>query len=161
MIPLPLAVALLTSPAVTQANLHHLKPIVVVLAESWELIDPSERGCVELETIRRRMVELQGAPMSWERWRFPDAKTCRHAIAVNQAFYADAELASRAFPDDVPLVELVWDIYSRRIAWEKARDVWGWPNVVTTRQRLWELRRQLGDQAFYLGALPEPGPWGM
>lgn len=170
-----LALVLLTAPpeAPVPDNVAALFPVVQpalqALAIQWEILDQREVRYIlsrpedfkaDLDLLRHRYRDLDGAPPLEDSLRFPDRETAGDLLAFNRAYRQHLgnrqtlELSHRgALRTAVQETEFLYQV------WDTVRDArCEYYYVTVRRQALKKLRQLLGDDAYYSGQLPPAVP---
>lgn len=156
------ALAILTSDGpVSDAEIRLFRPAIPAVAEAAEISDPRERYILAspqegLETLRSRWVAFHDTPRIHEASRFPDRHFISEHLAINRHrrgwLVKLGEINSlwrEQAAGEIEALDFEYEI------WDNARDAqqdayW----IATRRQALANLRRLIGDIAFYSGRLP-------
>lgn len=138
-----------------------LRADILTLCVDAEVLDSSGEMArpPDLDTLRRRLVELHGAPLVGEAARFPGLDTIYNAQQLNRAARRrlEARLAIDCFNED----GIRWAIAEcerRHCIWSALWDAQSSGYVVPRRHALALLRDLVGAPAFYSGAIPGPVP---
>jgi hypothetical protein len=170
-----LAITLLTAPEGALAwqqpppCYDALRPNLQKLAIEWEIMDPRESRYVlaraedfqaDLKLLRRRFRSLRGAPALSEGLRFPDRHMVNDLLAFNRTYrqYLTArQHVDLVHGDEVRTALCETDqLYQ---VWDAVRDArCNYYYVTVRRQALKQLRKLIGDEAFYRGTLPPHVP---
>jgi hypothetical protein len=146
-----------------------VRPAVQQLALAWEVLDPREVKYVlsrpedfsgDLRLLRRRCAELADAPPLHDALRFPDRSLVNDLLTFNRTYKQNVDLMlaldrSRA----AELQEVLAESERLYQVWDLVRDSrCDYYYITVRRQALKKLRDQLGDEAYYSGALPPHVP---
>ena len=138
-------------------------------AVSAELLDRREMRYVlskpedfaaDLNLLRRRNFDLCDSPCVVDSQRFPDRATVNDVLMFNRAYHTNLENMQALSP----VYSLELQRISRRTdelyaVWDAVRDSrCEYFYVTVRRQALKRLREQIGDEAYFLGAMPSPVP---
>jgi hypothetical protein len=166
-----LAAALLTAPVGTpeQTPTEELWPVVRdavhKTAIEWELMDPRETRYVmatrddfdaDLNMLRKRYVDLAGAPKLSECQRLPDRRTVSELLKFNRAYRKHLEEREVWETDrsDV-LFAAIQETDRLYRAWDAIRDAQcDFYYVTVRRTALKKLRDTIGAEAFSTGHMP-------
>lgn len=133
-------------------------------AADWEILDPREVHYVlsrpedfaaDLNLLRRRWQDLDGAPRVRDSERFPDRPAINDMLSVNRAFRQQLD-AHQNTPARAPLIRAAMqetdNLYQ---IWDTVRDArCDYYYISVRRQALKKLRELLGDADYYAGKLP-------
>lgn len=174
---LPLAVALLTSPAdvsIVGNDIGVPLEALQAAAVALELMDAreskwtfsSEQGnsvATDLAAIRQRYAELHDAPPSWDAARFPIREVCNEACSMNRRYREWLVQRQELFSSEEWITEAIGECDQLWTTWDTVRDSRAENYYVVARRRaLKTLRERIGPAAYYGGFLPAPLPvWRM
>ena len=151
------------------ADWPKLKDAVVQVATEWEILDPREARyyfvrpedfCGDVNMLRRRRRELEGAPMLAEAQRLPADAVAADLVRFNRAYRKHLEARARHESDRAAALQVVLgeteQLYQ---VWDAVRDAKRDCFYVTARrQALRKLRDLVGDEAYRTGDLPPAVP---
>jgi hypothetical protein len=172
---LMLAAMLLTTPPGTpeasppEERWPAIRQSVQALALEWEILDKAELKyifaehrdfAIDLDILRRRVVELADAPRIAEAYRFPDRRYSAELIQFNRGFRASLAKRQGLEADRVDdLTEAIRETDRLFHVWDAVRDArCDYYHVTVRRQSLKRLKELLGDEAFARGQLPPNVP---
>lgn len=146
-----------------------LREAVQSLALEWEVLDQAEMKyifaehrdfAIDLDILRRRVVELADAPRSAEAFRFPDRRLSAELIQFNRGYRAN--LAKRQtieadrFDDLSAAIKETDRLYH---IWDAVRDArCDYYHVTVRRAALKRLKTMLGDEDYLTATLPPNVP---
>lgn len=142
---------------------------VVREAVRRELMDPREATWLfrfreswtsELEIIRARRLELEGAPLAADAVRFPDRGTANDLIRFNRAYKTHLEARLHYEQDRADVIrEAMGETEQLYRAWDAVRDArCDFYYLTVRRQALKRLRDLVGPDAYYAGEMPPHAP---
>ncbi len=161
-----LAAALLAGPKdvpVDASLIEALRPTILALAVSSEILDPRERAFLltqdpvgDLAMLQGRNEEFRSYPVLGECSRYPDRKLINDFLALNRTFRNDL---NKRLEIDLVHMDVIRDaivetdqLYQ---VWDTVRDAQCDYYYVTVRRQALKLLRDLvGDEAFYSGQMP-------
>lgn len=164
MLEILLATAILAGDApVDRADLAVMRPAILAVAESAEIMDHREAGYMlgvdpsgDLETLRGRWNQFAAAPPIIDHLMFPDRTFVNEALALNRQWRAG--LTTRLADDLQHADEIrsfIGELDRRYEIWDAVRDSsCTYYYVTVRRQALALLRERIGDEAYYSGHLP-------
>ena len=164
MLDIVLAAALLVAPETTDASLIEvLRPTILALAASGEILDPRERAFTlvqdpvdDLGMLQKRYEAFKSYPKLGECSRYPERKLINDLLTTNRLYrnnlYKRQEI-------DVINLDVIRDaivetdqLYQ---VWDTVRDAQCDYYYVTVRREALKLLRDLvGEEAFYMGQMP-------
>jgi hypothetical protein len=152
-------------PKIEPAEWPTVQVAICKVAIDWEIMDPREASFMmtkpedmkeDLEVLRTRFVELNGAPLVNDAKRFPGRdsisdmlslnRNLRKHIEVRQHVDTDRASAFRAALHETDTLYRVWD------AVRDAKCEFYY--VTVRRQALKKVRNMIGAEAYYTGNLP-------
>jgi len=170
-----LAVALLGGPPDAEvppeaaAEFAAVRPTLLALAASWEVLDPRETRYIlkqaesypsDLKLLRKRCRDLADAPPLHDCMRFPDRALINDLLAFNRAYRQ--HLDSRQSLDTTRAYELneaLREADRLYHVWDTVRDArCEFYYVTVRRQALMKLRDMVGPKAYYSATLPPHVP---
>lgn len=162
-----LAAALLLAPPDTPARNRHFDwaPWLQGIAIGWEILDPREVRytlcrppdfAADLNTLRRRRLELADAPPASDAHRFPDRSLVNEYLAFNREYRQQLDMRTAGDPARYwQLREALQEADRLYLIWDAVRDArCEYYFVTVRRQALKRLREMLGEEAYYGGQLP-------
>lgn len=135
------------------------------VAVEWELMDPRESSFMivrfeeikeDLEILRKRHVELKGAPLVNDNKRFPERTVLNEMLAFNRALRAhinqrqcvDTDRSAR-FREALQETDKLFQV------WDAVRDAkCEFYYITVRRQALKKVREMVGAEAYYTGNMP-------
>lgn len=151
------------------ADWPKLKEAVVRVALEWEILDSREAKyyfmrpedfCGDVNMLRRRYRELEGAPKLAEAQRLPAEAVAAELVRFNRAYHKHIEARCRHETDRAVALQVVLDETKQLYQiWDAVRDSRRDCFYVTARrQSLRKLRDLVGDEAYRRGELPPAVP---
>ncbi len=161
MLDIVLAAALLVAPESTDANLiETLRPTLITLAVSGEILDPRERNYTDLEMLQQRYAEFKNYPNLGECQRFPGRKLLNDYLTMNRAFRHNLYKRLEMDPiyEDI-IRDAIVETDQLYQVWDTIRDAECEYYYVTVRRQALKLLKELvGDESFYSGRMPPNVP---
>lgn len=153
------------------SDLSYLRNICDKVSIELELVDPRESRYLfakdedfyaDFRMVQRRYFELYDAPSSFEGFKFPNKDSCYEAMTFNRRYkkhledkleFATTSLQRYEIEEVIEETDKLYKI------WDLLHDVNTEYYYVSMRRRaLKELKIELGDSAFYDGAMPPHVP---
>lgn len=128
--------------------------------ETYFLLSSPDKFGEDLNTLRRRMKDLQGAPPLSDTVRFPDRAEVAEAIRFNRSYRGSVERRMELDTQRLPLfLQVVRETDELYTVWDAARDAQcDFYYVQVRRLALARLRTLIGDEAYRAGELPPAAP---
>jgi hypothetical protein len=168
------AMLLLTPPGTPEAEppaerWPAIREAVQTLALQWEVLDKAELKyifaehrdfAIDLDILRRRVVELADAPRAAEAFRFPDRRVSAELIQFNRGYRANLARRQAIEADrSEDLSEAIKETDRLYHIWDAVRDArCDYYHITVRRQALKRLKSMLGDEDYLTANLPPNVP---
>lgn len=152
-------------PSQPPCPLHSLQAVAIQTeilssADTWMFFNNQGEFVSDVVTIRSRYRDMVDAPPLSDRFRFPNADFCSSMKSMNRLYYTHIQGLQESYPEQFETINtILGETNDLWCAWDKVHDSYNDNySVYYRRSRLKSLRKQIGWQNYFSGALPPPVP---